>query len=368
MKLTRTALLETLNTAFLPAGSSLEKPPIKADPVSDPLWPVTAPDDTKIPKGRAELKVAMSHLLDTVDDADVDETFKGMKAVFDEKQKKEDQEMTNTGKKIEPKSGTSAGLKRIAESALRAKIREILVEGPRGHGGYSAPGNWDDTYALGSLGSDDRPEDDGYDPYSKDVQRNTHVAESGGIDLRSFAEELGISISGVRNAINKVLAVYAVKVINDRVQGENMDPGEWNQFKGSIFMPPEDAVTICNILTKTVAVVVSSFLDDNYTFEEIKNLLDSDGGRDTLRDEIETDESLTDDEKMFALEVLERDDIVLDLPDSYGGEMKDLGREAEKFFDGAFLKEFGEKPRQYLLDLGLTLNAGIARGGAASDA
>jgi len=346
-----------LNEAFTPLHSDL---PIKEDDNVDPLWPVTSPSDTKLPHGKTEFKVAVSNLLDKFvkvhGDSDVDDIFKSIKNVTDEKIKKDNEQMTNTGKKtattstIGAQSSTSPGVKKMAESALRGMIRKMLLaEGPRG---YSSSG-LDDTYAIGSYDPElDKADEEKYDEKGDHNKWTRSETESG--KLKALADELGVSVSGAKNFVNKTLAVYAVKAINNVIDGEQMDVEDWNKFTKGLIMPPEDAYEIGKILNACVAMVISSFVDDEYTYNELVDFCSSPEGRDVLKSEIEEDPELTQDDVMFCLEILERDDMIFDLTENYG--MDELGKEVDSFFTKLFIKEFDEKPRDYLLRLGVELN------------
>jgi hypothetical protein len=169
----------------------------KVNNVVDKSAAVTDPGNPNFsPQNPAELDVAVKHMTQNLDDADIAKVFDTLKNTLAKPE--DDKQMNNDQKETTPTKGTKPATKSAtAEGIVRSQIRQILSEMQF------------DAYDMAVAGDDD-------DDKKKKKAIATVPVESDGASFEDLAKDMGLGVSGAKQFVDKALARY--KFINQEYE------------------------------------------------------------------------------------------------------------------------------------------------------
>lgn len=226
---TEKAVREYINELMSDVGWGAERTmassPVAISPVVDPMAAVTDPSNDRFrPQNRAELKPALSAMIDKVSDDYAIDIFDAMKDVIEDKEKEEEEEMKENK----------------AESVVRAAVRKILGEAgydpndpnmppvkkiPYGvHGAEymrnleKRKGDLRKSLEKSTLGDEDDLTSS-EEPAAGRTRKNVMQSDVGGASFKDIAKEMGFAAeSGAKAAVER--AMKKAQFVS------NMDPDE----------------------------------------------------------------------------------------------------------------------------------------------
>lgn len=207
MKLTVTesvlrSFLRNLMVESAPGGDVYE-PKFDATKVSaqvDSTEPVTNPSDPDyVPQNQVELDVAIKNLVKRLPSEKIPSIYKAAKKAVDDENKETsdaDERFVGDTKDTGDTEMDSKKVKKQVEAALRSEIRKMIKEiFPSADYSYSGPDTYADAY------SDEEEEELEREPKRK----FSTMSDVDGSTFEEIAAELGFSIAGAKQAVDKAL-------------------------------------------------------------------------------------------------------------------------------------------------------------------
>lgn len=195
------------------ATGDLSTSPVSVSAVVDPSAAATVPDDPKFrPQNRAELKAALSSMIDGISDDSAADVYLSMKDATEDA-KDEEEAMKDDKKKV--------------EEAVRAAVRKMLKEaGPYRDTGMSYSGPMIGSTAKPGFADCETCEGEGYLPDGNEceacrgtgevkVKKNVTMTDVGGATLPQIATAIGQKSHGkvqsmIDNALEKTRKIMAI--------------------------------------------------------------------------------------------------------------------------------------------------------------
>lgn len=195
-KALRDLVREALDNREFSGWSSNDEGPITVNPNVDPSAAVTDPVNPDFtPQTKTEFGVALNQLVKNLPDTQMPHLYDTVKAVIDDQAKREDEEDMD-------KKAAQGGTEQVEEAVRKvvrqiiADIRPTLSEAPV------------DPADVQADQDPDEPEDAEGKPKRRHAYKSSALggmADVGGSSFEEIAKELGFSVAGAKQAVDKAL-------------------------------------------------------------------------------------------------------------------------------------------------------------------